>query len=52
MIRWLLDDEVEAVAGFIGTLDKQGTDVDDNANCILRMKSGAIGSLVAELDIL
>lgn len=47
LIRWLLDDEVEQVAGFIGTLDKKDTDVDDNAICILRMKSGAIGSLVA-----
>lgn len=47
LIRWLLDDEVEQVAGFIGTLDKKDTDIDDNANCILRMKSGAIGSLVA-----
>src|SRR5690606_31071701 len=27
--------------------DKKDTDVDDNAICILRMKSGAIGSLVA-----
>ncbi|GGF86788.1 Gfo/Idh/MocA family protein [Paenibacillus abyssi] len=47
LIRWLLDDEVADVAGFIGTVSKQDTDVDDSANCILRMKSGAIGSLVA-----
>jgi UDP-N-acetylglucosamine 3-dehydrogenase len=47
LIRWLLADEVAEVAGFISTLDKKDTEIDDNANCILRMKSGAIGSLVA-----
>ncbi|WDF52076.1 Gfo/Idh/MocA family oxidoreductase [Paenibacillus sp. KACC 21273] len=47
MIRWLLDDEVVDVSAFIGTLDKKDTDVDDNAICLLRMKSGAIGTLVA-----
>jgi UDP-N-acetylglucosamine 3-dehydrogenase len=47
LIRWLLDDEVIEVAAFVGTLHKEGTDVDDNATCLLRMKSGAIGTLVA-----
>ncbi|CAN7605483.1 Gfo/Idh/MocA family oxidoreductase [Paenibacillus sp. LjRoot153] len=47
LIRWLLDDEVAQVAAFVGTLHKDGTDVDDNATCLLRMKSGATGSLVA-----
>ncbi|WP_308638500.1 Gfo/Idh/MocA family protein [Paenibacillus silvisoli] len=47
LIRYLLSDEVAQVTGFIGTLDKEGTDVDDNATCLLRMKSGAIGTLVA-----
>jgi UDP-N-acetylglucosamine 3-dehydrogenase len=46
-IRFLLSDEVAEVAGFIGTIHKEGTDVDDNATCIVRMKSGAIGTLVA-----
>ncbi|MCD1260639.1 Gfo/Idh/MocA family oxidoreductase [Paenibacillus athensensis] len=46
LIRYLLDDEVSEVASFISTLHKQG-DVDDNATCILRMKSGTIGTLVA-----
>jgi UDP-N-acetylglucosamine 3-dehydrogenase len=46
-IRYLLNDEVSEVAGFIGTIHKEDTDVDDNAVCILRMKSGAIGTLVA-----
>lgn len=47
LIRWLLDDEVSEVAAFVGTLDKKDTESDDNASCILRMKSGAIGTLVA-----
>ncbi|QYR22978.1 Gfo/Idh/MocA family oxidoreductase [Paenibacillus sp. sptzw28] len=47
LIRYLLDDEVAQVTGFIGTLDKKGTEVDDNATCLLRMRSGAIGTLVA-----
>lgn len=46
-IRYLLNDEVSEVASFIGTLHKEGTEVDDNATCLLRMKSGAIGTLVA-----
>lgn len=47
LIRWLLDDEVADVAAFVQTLHKEGTDVDDNATCVLRMKSGTIGTLVA-----
>ncbi|AIQ57833.1 Gfo/Idh/MocA family protein [Paenibacillus borealis] len=47
LIRWLLEDEVAEVAAFVNTLHKEGTDVDDNATCILRMKSGTIGTLVA-----
>ncbi|WP_166242294.1 Gfo/Idh/MocA family protein [Paenibacillus turpanensis] len=47
LIRWLLDDEVTEIASFIETLDKGETDVDDNSVCLLRMKSGAIGTLVA-----
>ncbi|NMO94587.1 Gfo/Idh/MocA family protein [Paenibacillus lemnae] len=46
-IRYLLNDEVVEVAGFIGTIHKEDTDVDDNATCIVRMKSGAIGTLMA-----
>jgi predicted dehydrogenase len=46
LIRYLLNDEVSEVAAFIATIDKPG-DVDDNANVIVRMQSGAIGSLVA-----
>lgn len=47
LIRWLLDDEVAEIASFVSTLHKEDTDVDDNSNCILRMESGAVGSLVA-----
>ncbi|CAH1210705.1 Glucose--fructose oxidoreductase [Paenibacillus plantiphilus] len=47
LIRYLLEDEVAQVTGFIGTLDKKDTEVDDNSSCLLRMKSGAIGTLVA-----
>lgn len=47
LIRWLLDDEVAEIAAFVGTLDKKDTESDDNSSCILRMKSGAIGTLVA-----
>lgn len=47
LMRWLLDDEVAEVGAFVGTLHKQGTDVDDTATCILRMRSGAIGTLIA-----
>ncbi|WJH32913.1 Gfo/Idh/MocA family oxidoreductase [Paenibacillus aurantius] len=46
-IRHLLSDEVAEVGSFIGTIDKKGTDVDDNAVCVLRMKGGAIGTLTA-----
>ncbi|TLS49083.1 Gfo/Idh/MocA family oxidoreductase [Paenibacillus antri] len=46
-IRYLLNDEVAEVAGFVGTIHKEGTDVDDNATCLLRMKNGAIGTLTA-----
>lgn len=47
LIRYLLSDEVAEVSAFIGTIHKDGTEVDDNATCILRMQSGAIGTLVA-----
>lgn len=47
MIRWMLNDEVVEVGAFVSTLHKKDTDVDDNASCILRMESGAIGTLVA-----
>ena len=47
LIRYLLNDEVAQVGGMIDTIDKKNTKVDDNAICLLRMKSGAMGTLVA-----
>jgi UDP-N-acetylglucosamine 3-dehydrogenase len=47
LIRWMLDDEVAEVAAFVDTLDKKDTDVDDNAVCLFRMNSGAIGTMAA-----
>ncbi|MFD0680299.1 MULTISPECIES: Gfo/Idh/MocA family protein [unclassified Paenibacillus] len=47
LIRWLLEDEVTEVAAFVGTIHKDGTECDDNSTCLLRMKSGTIGTLVA-----
>ncbi|HEY0828849.1 MAG TPA: Gfo/Idh/MocA family oxidoreductase [Bacilli bacterium] len=47
LIRWLLNDEVAKVTAFIGTLHKEDTEVDDHAACLLLMKSGAIGTLIA-----
>jgi UDP-N-acetylglucosamine 3-dehydrogenase len=46
VIRYLLGDIVE-VASFVETNAKQGTDVDDNAVCILKTESGVIGTLAA-----
>jgi UDP-N-acetylglucosamine 3-dehydrogenase len=47
LMRWILDDEVSEVSAFVETLHKEGTAVDDNAICILRMRQGAIGTLTA-----
>ena len=46
LIRWLLEDEVESISAFVSTLEKPG-DVEDNAVCVLRMLSGAMGTLTA-----
>ncbi|WP_088103595.1 Gfo/Idh/MocA family protein [Halalkalibacter urbisdiaboli] len=46
LIRWLFNEEVVEVGAFVETLHKHG-DVDDNATCILRMESGAIGTMAA-----
>lgn len=47
LIRHILGEEVVEVAGFIKTHAKEGTDVDDDAVCILKMESGTIGTLAA-----
>ncbi|GAE36387.1 Gfo/Idh/MocA family protein [Halalkalibacter akibai] len=46
LMRYLLGEEVVEVGAFVETLHKHG-DVDDNATCILRMESGAIGTMAA-----
>ncbi|MFB4213002.1 Gfo/Idh/MocA family protein [Shouchella sp. JSM 1781072] len=46
LMRWLLDEEVDEVAAFVNTLHKQA-DVDDNATTLLKMESGAIGTMAA-----
>ncbi|MBM7579637.1 Gfo/Idh/MocA family protein [Jeotgalibacillus terrae] len=46
LIRYLLG-EVDQVGAFIDTSAKTDTKVDDNAICMLKMKSGVIGSLAA-----
>lgn len=47
LIRYLLGEEVVEVAGFVETNAKEGTDIDDNAVCVLKTESGAIGTLAA-----
>ncbi len=52
LIRFLLADEVAEVGSFAETLDKKGTDgkpipVCDNMICILKMRSGVLGTLTA-----
>lgn len=47
LIRYLLGEEIVEVGAFTGTLQKQNTDVEDNAVCILRTESGVIGTLAA-----
>ncbi|AKG72958.1 Predicted dehydrogenase [Salinicoccus halodurans] len=47
LIRFLLDEEVVEVGGLISKEDKDFSDVDDNAVCILRTESSAIGTLQA-----
>jgi predicted dehydrogenase len=48
LIRWLLDDEVVEVAAYVDALaNKPKSNVDDNAVCLFRMKSGAMGTMTA-----
>jgi len=52
LIQFLLADAPKSVWAAIGTLDKRGADgapiaVEDNAICVLKMRSGAIGTLTA-----
>jgi predicted dehydrogenase len=46
ILRFLLDSEVQEVAAFTGTLQKQA-EVNDNAVVLLRFRNGVFGSLAA-----
>ncbi len=46
LLRWLLEDEVASVAAVTTTIEKHG-DVEDNAVCLVRMTSGALGTIAA-----
>lgn len=50
LIRYLLEDEIEEVSSFTGTLDKklengQPIPVNDNMVCLLKTRKGAVGTL-------
>jgi len=47
LLLWLLGEDIVEVSAFVDHIGKPFGDVDDNAVCILRTKSGAIGSLTA-----
>lgn len=47
LIRFLLNEEIVEVGGFVETNAKANTDVDDNAVCILKTETGIIGTLAA-----
>lgn len=47
LIRWLLGEEIVEVSAFVEHIAKPYGDVDDNAVCLLRSQSGAIGTLTA-----
>lgn len=47
LIRYLLGEEIVEVGAFVATAAKEGTDVDDNAVCVLKSESGIIGTLAA-----
>jgi UDP-N-acetylglucosamine 3-dehydrogenase len=47
LLLWLLDQDIVEVSAFVEQIAKPFGNVDDNAVCILRTKSGAIGTLVA-----
>jgi len=47
LLRWLLGEEIVEVAAMVEHLNKPMGDVDDNAVCLLRAQSGAMGTLTA-----
>jgi len=47
LLRWLLGEEIVEVAAMVEHLYKPMGNVDDNAVCLLRTQSGALGTLTA-----
>jgi UDP-N-acetylglucosamine 3-dehydrogenase len=47
LLRWLLGEEIVEVAAMVEHLNKPMGDVDDNAVCLLRAESGALGTLTS-----
>jgi predicted dehydrogenase len=47
LLRYVLGEEITEVGSFVETSAKDFADVDDNAVCILKTESGAIGTLAA-----
>ncbi|MFA6505450.1 MAG: Gfo/Idh/MocA family oxidoreductase [Treponemataceae bacterium] len=52
LIRWLIGDEIAEVKAYVATIDKKNDkgqliEVDDNALCLLKSKSGILGTLCA-----
>lgn len=47
LIRWLLGEEIVEVSAFVERLEKTFGTVDDTAVCLLRARSGAVGTLTA-----
>ena len=47
LVRWLLGEEIVEVASMVEHLEKPMGDVDDNAVCLLKSQTGAIGTLTA-----
>ena len=47
LLLWLIGEDIVEVSSFVEQIAKPFGDVDDNAVCLLRAKSGAIGTLTA-----
>ncbi|WP_280771125.1 Gfo/Idh/MocA family protein [Salipaludibacillus daqingensis] len=47
LMRYILGEEFVEVGAFVETSAKENSDVDDNAVCVLKTKSGIIGTLAA-----
>ncbi|WP_440896747.1 Gfo/Idh/MocA family protein [Amphibacillus sp. Q70] len=47
VVRYVLGEEITEVSAMVETNAKEGTDVDDNAICLLKSESGIIGTLTA-----